>query len=555
MKKQVLYIIVMLLMAVSGVMAQAPNWAWAKSFGGVKDEYGTCVATDSKGNVYIGGSFESPTISFGTTILNNHAVGPDCYVTKLDHNGNVLWSKLIGSNGWDEIDDIAVDKSDNVFVAGSFESSNFDIDGIHLDSTYYANLFIAKINSNGNTLWAKTAKGGVSSVTELSGWSLHLTVDNSGDCYIAGAFRSDSLSLGNLVLVNNLPDTNGYSFDIFIAKISSSGSFLWAKSSGGLMDDYPTDVTFDGNNSIYLSGNIRSSIFHIENYTFSCDDDFFLAKYDLNGNNQWVKKYGGTAFNAVRASTVDKDGNVILGGITMDQFSIDNFFIAGWNSFIAKINPNGNAIWAKPLYATSSGNIDIDINKIATDNFGNFYLNGLYYDYAQFDTFQLHAITVGSGHMFIVKYDSSGKALSATSVGGHTFMEATDMTIDALGSCYFTGDFDSTSLSFGNITITNLNPIPDNFNTYLAKINGPVGIEELPTSSITLSPNPTTGIITITGITQPTVAVYNLMGQKVVAAQGSNEVNLAQLPSGMYMVQVFNKDGELVKSEKVILNR
>jgi hypothetical protein len=45
------------------------------------------------------------------------------------------------------------------------------------------------------------------------------------------------------------------------------------------------------------------------------------------------------------------------------------------------------------------------------------------------------------------------------------------------------------------------------------------------------------------------------MGQKVVASQGSNEVSLEHLPAGMYMVQIFNKDMELVKSEKVILSR
>ncbi len=75
---------------------------------------------------------------------------------------------------------------------------------------------------------------------------------------------------------------------------------------------------------------------------------------------------------------------------------------------------------------------------------------------------------------------------------------------------------------------------------------------KFPTYSISISPNPTTSSITIKGITEPTIAVYNLIGQKVVAAQSSNEVSLAQLPTGMYLVQVFNKDMELVKSEKVI---
>ena len=80
-------------------------------------------------------------------------------------------------------------------------------------------------------------------------------------------------------------------------------------------------------------------------------------------------------------------------------------------------------------------------------------------------------------------------------------------------------------------------------------------VVEINPVNITISPNPTTSSITIKGITQPTIAVYNLMGQKVVSAEGSNEVNLAHLPVGMYMVQVFNKDMELVKSEKIILNR
>jgi hypothetical protein len=69
---------------------------------------------------------------------------------------------------------------------------------------------------------------------------------------------------------------------------------------------------------------------------------------------------------------------------------------------------------------------------------------------------------------------------------------------------------------------------------------------------ITIFPNPTTGNITIKGIAQPTIAIYNLMGQRVVLSQGNNEVSLAQLPSGMYLVQVFNKDMQPVKSERIM---
>ena len=81
---------------------------------------------------------------------------------------------------------------------------------------------------------------------------------------------------------------------------------------------------------------------------------------------------------------------------------------------------------------------------------------------------------------------------------------------------------------------------------------GTLGINNIYSNSITISPNPTTGIITIKGISQPTVEVYNLMGQKVVASQGSNDVSLAHLPAGMYMVQVLSKDGEIISTTKIV---
>ncbi len=89
----------------------------------------------------------------------------------------------------------------------------------------------------------------------------------------------------------------------------------------------------------------------------------------------------------------------------------------------------------------------------------------------------------------------------------------------------------------------------EEINAYTTIIND---IKDINQTQISISPNPTSDVITIKGINQPTVAVFNLMGQKVVTSQNSNEVNLANLPAGMYMVQVLNKDMELVKSEKVI---
>ena len=81
-----------------------------------------------------------------------------------------------------------------------------------------------------------------------------------------------------------------------------------------------------------------------------------------------------------------------------------------------------------------------------------------------------------------------------------------------------------------------------------------VGIADLDNEkgNISIYPNPTSDKISIKGIEQPSIVIVNLMGQKLVTSHGSNELSLAHLPAGLYLVQVFNKDMELVKSEKVI---
>ena len=197
--------------------AQSLDWMWAKTNTGNYDDYGTSVINDNAGNSYIIGSFYSPTITLGTTTLTNTQSGySDVFISKYDANGNVSWTKKIGGNINDAGSSIAVDNSGNVFVLGTFHSSSVSVAGkytlTNTSTDSSSDVFIAKLNSSGTTLWAKKING-----TSYD-YGTGIAVDNSGNSFIVGTFYSSSITLGTTTLTNT---HNGYS-DVFVAKYDAS---------------------------------------------------------------------------------------------------------------------------------------------------------------------------------------------------------------------------------------------------------------------------------------------------------------------------------------------
>jgi hypothetical protein len=124
---------------------------WAKRAGGTDDDLGYSVSTDASGDVYVMGSFYSSTITFGTTILTNaNAGGADIFIAKYDAAGTLLWAKLAGGTSGDEGSSIATDASGNVYVTGYFVSPTITFGSTTLNNTGnvgYADMFIAKYSN------------------------------------------------------------------------------------------------------------------------------------------------------------------------------------------------------------------------------------------------------------------------------------------------------------------------------------------------------------------------------------------------------------------------
>ena len=434
MKKTLLF--VLLLLCTTFIFAQIDVWLWAKKAGGTQDDEGYSIDIDSSGNSYVTGYFYG-TASFGSTTLTSGGSN-DIFVAKLDSSGNWLWAKKAGGTGSDYSCSIATDSSGNSFVTGYFYGTA-SFGSITLTSSGSADIFVAKLDSNGNWLWAKKAGG--TSDDEGNG----IAIDSSGNSYVTGCFLGTA-SLGNITLTSN-----GWG-DIFVAKLDSSGNWLWAKKAGGTNDDDGHSIATDSFGNSYITGYFSSApaSFGTINLTSSGGDNIFVAKLDSSGNWLWAKQAGGTGFNFSQSIATNSYGNSYITGLFEETVSFGTTTLTSSGSydiFVAKLDSDGNWLWAK-----QAGGTGLDWgNGIATKSSGNSYVTGKFQGTASFGSTTL--TSSGNADIFVAKLDNSGNWLGAQKAGGTGIDDGQSIAIDSYGNSYVTGYFQRTA-SFGDINIS-----------------------------------------------------------------------------------------------------
>ncbi|HRR51788.1 MAG TPA: SBBP repeat-containing protein, partial [Candidatus Cloacimonas sp.] len=128
------------------LFAQNEDWLWAKQAGGTSNDYGRSIAVDDNGNSYVTGDF-AESATFGTTTLTSSGYD-DIYVAKMDSNGNWLWAKQAGGTNYDYGYGIAVDAYGNSYVTGYFKSSSCSFGTITLinNNSEFIDIFAAKLD-------------------------------------------------------------------------------------------------------------------------------------------------------------------------------------------------------------------------------------------------------------------------------------------------------------------------------------------------------------------------------------------------------------------------
>jgi hypothetical protein len=527
-----LYPTIILILFVLTANAQAPNWAWAKSEGGTGTEYGLCAATDGAGNLYVTGTFSSPTITFGSTTLTN-AGSIDFYIVKYDPMGNILWAKGAGGNGVDFPNPVKTDAFGNVYVSGYFDSDSITIGTTTLINVGNYDLFIVKYSSSGNVLWARTA-GSTQSDQVLSA-----ATDANGNLYITGSYDA-SITIGAISL------NNSGGSDIYVAKYDPSGNVLWANRAGGWGGDVGIGISTDDSMNVYVTGFYSSSIlFGSTTLSNAGSADVFMVKYNASGSVIWAKGAGGTGFDYGNYISTDVNSNVYVTGSFESNsisFGSNTFNNAGSRDiFIAKYNTGANLIWAK-----AAGGTELDYAGSAiADASGNLFVTGSYQSTSitfGSTTLSNADITGNSADMCIAKYDALGNVLWAKSEGGTGTDNVWATTSDSFGNLYFIGHFNSPSITLGSTTLTNAG----SFDMIIAKLgNNSIGIgEQKEPIEIKIYPNPSNGVFNFNETKHiRQVEVYNLLGEEILAQGNQKQINLSCFANGIYYARI---NGEVV---------
>ncbi|UZR93461.1 SBBP repeat-containing protein [Chondrinema litorale] len=358
---------------------------------------------------------------------------------------NLDWAKSFGGNSNDFGVSHTIDFNGDIITTGVFEGTadfNPREEIYNLISNGDKDIFIQKVNSTGDFLWAKSI-GGIS--TDVG---YDVTTDSEGNIYLTGYF-TDSVDFDPGEDIYFLSSYIEFWQDAFILKLDQNGAFLWAHKIGGLAGEsgYAIEVDTDGN--VYTLGYFQNDIdfdpgVGINILEWRGDTDIFLQKLDTNGNFIWVKHIGGNAEDIGRSMVIDSLGFIYVIG---DYYSTDfdagdgESFLNNVESsdvFVSKFDRDGDLVWAKSMGGESSEKG----RGIFVDDSGNVYSTGSFIGKVDFDPGE--DSTFLDGDIFIQKLDAEANLVWAKSIeisGGAVYSSSFSITSDAKGNVYILGSF------------------------------------------------------------------------------------------------------------------
>lgn len=335
-------------------------------------EYGYGIAVDSAGFIYVAGSTSS-----------QGSGGQDALLVKYNSSGNIVWQIAYGKTSSDSGVDVAVGSNDDVYLLaaggaeGSFTggaliakynssaeiqwqrslSDNYGIGpyGIALDSSdnvYVAGFlsetpwkaFAAKYSSTGSFQWGSRYYQ-ISVNYRLSG----IATDSSGFVYLSGGHITSYGSLIKLsgaaaiqwqkqyasgqsvYLAKVQTDASGNVYCVYtnqtgspakmlLVKYNTSGSLLWQRFISGANADGARPIAINSSGDIFVVGHTS-----LEGSGLS---DIFIVKYNSSGTLQWQRTLGSTADDTAKGVAVDSAGSIYIVGTTNIDGGSPNLFVS-----------------------------------------------------------------------------------------------------------------------------------------------------------------------------------------------------------------------------------
>lgn len=314
---------------------------WFRVMGTREHDIAYQIEVDSKGdNIFIGtiGDSSSHVGSNVVQGLDNN----DIVVAKHSSEGIPIWTRIFGGLGTNSGTAVVSDNEDNLIVTGWFHGRAY-FDNISFVPAGRGDVFIAKLDPQGNVIWAKRAGGAGEDLAHA------ITSDALGNSYVAGEFL-ETAYFGDDSL------TSAGEYDIFIAKYDQAGKVVWVKNFGGLKDDRVTGIVYDhANDNLVLTGSFTGQLQLEETSQILLaedaeDQDIFLICMDSNGTKKWALSQGGQAPDAGKSVQIDPSGNIYMSGVFSKTVQIGANTLRSHgrlDGFMAKYNSLGQPLWVR----------------------------------------------------------------------------------------------------------------------------------------------------------------------------------------------------------------
>lgn len=542
---KLLKLTILLVVTTFTLSAQNMAWSLAKGHGGASDEHAWAVEVDGGGNIFVTGSFASPTAIFGSSTLTNSGSNTtDIFIVKYDAAGNVLWAKSFGTPNDDEGRCLTLEGSGNVYVSGYFNGAALAMGSTTLTNSGNDDIFIAKLDLNGNVLWANSV-GNVND-NRPSG----IQMGDFGSVALVGGYINAPLIIDTYTL------SNAGDFDIFFAKFNTSnGNVTWAKGYGSDDRDNVNDI--DGGSPFMISGEFSgtSISFGATTLTNSSTGDYDSFTFYIDNNNTETgalqiggiddQKMTGVAY-LVGTGSVSSivTGNFRSASVSIGTINITNSNPGTSEGFVAGLS-GGIPVWATKI----TGANDDEVYGLDADLNNNCYLTGAY-NSPQISS-GAHTVTntqTSSADIFVASIDiangSTNWLKSAGSTGddisfGIKVFEPNGNSLNV----FVAGWYSAPALIFNsNLSLSN-NGGDDLF---VAKLENQAatGFSELQNKEeIKLYPNPSTAKFYLSFKSEKSFAyrVYDLIGSEITSGSmktGACEIDLHEYANGIYFLEI-----------------
>lgn len=371
----------------------------------------------------------------------------DCYAPADEDCNGVSCSEPLWANMYPSSfpTSVATDSLGNVFVAGYF-SNTVTFGGTSLISAGASDIYLAKFGPTGTPLWAKRF-GNVSYNYEYS----RIAVDGANNVIIVGGLDG-AIDFGGGALTSAGGD------DVFVAKFSGTGAFVWAKRFGDAGTQSARSVATDATGNVVVTGEFGSSV-NFGGLTLTCagsGQDIFLVKLKgSDGAHLWSKDFGTTSSNYAKDVAIDSSGNISLVGefISSINFGGSNLNSVGTGDiYVAKFDSLGNHAWS---YAYGDAATATYVAASAVDSLGNIIVTGAFQGALKFGaTPTMTAVGTMTSDVFVAKITSGGTPVWSQRYGSTSSEFPRDVAVDSANNIAVVGDFLPPSIGFGGPTLS-----------------------------------------------------------------------------------------------------